>query len=163
MIFLISRLARYAFRLAIVGLLALATAPAHAEYMGGGAISAPYNCSWPTGVEMTRARYIPGETADGFSHVTLNFAVGGLNTYTFRQDLTPSRQWRRGMGRAVWGEMYFMTRSPQVRVPRRHDAVFNALADMETSNDIRLRLRIRNFNGEAGCSVTVSLMLHRWD
>lgn len=162
MIFLISRLMRLAFRLAIVGLLALATAPAQAEYMGGGAISDPYNCTWPVGVEMTRARYVPGESSGGDSHVTLNFAVGGLNTYTFRQNLTPSRAWRRGMGRGVWGEIFTMAAAPLVRVEQRHDAVFDALADMDRTTDIRLKLRIRNFNGQRGCTVTVSLMLHRW-
>ncbi len=163
MTLVMSRLLRYGLKLVVVGLLALATMPAHAEYMGGGTIYAPYNCSWPTGVEMTRARYIPGETADGRSHITLNFAVGGLNTYTFRGNLTPSRAWRRGNGRSIWGEIYFMRERPSVRVLRRQDAIFSGAADMESSEDIRLRVRLRNFNGERGCSVSVALMLHRWN
>ena len=50
-----------------------------------------------------------------------------------------------------------------MRVISRRDAVYSSNADMDSSDDIRLRLRIRNFNGEAGCSVTVALMLHRWN
>jgi len=163
MTFLMSRLMRHGLKLAVVGLLALATVPAHAEYMGGGSIFSPYNCSWPTNVEMTRARYIPGETADGTSHVTLNFAVGGLNSYAFSTALTPSRRWLRGEGQSVWGQVFDMASSPRVRVIKRQNAVYTGNADMASSDSIRLRLRVRNFNGEQGCSVTVALMLHRWD
>jgi len=162
-----SGLMRFALRLAAVGLLALSTVPASAEYipeyMGGGAIYQPYNCSWPTGVEMTRARYIPSETRDGPSQVTLMFAVAGVNLYTIRAPLSESRTWRRASGRSIWGELYWMGSAPYVRVLNRDDAVVDVDADIETTNDIRLRLRIRNFNGQRGCSVSVALMLHRWN
>lgn len=161
--FLISRLFRNVTRLAIVAVLALAAFPANAEYTGGGAIFAPYHCTWPIGVEMTRARYVPGETSGGNSEVTLNFAVGGLNTFSFRSNLAPARYWRRGSGRGVWGALYYMQAQPAVRVLRRTDATYNGGADMNLNDSIRLRLRIRNFNGERGCTVSVALMLHRWD
>jgi len=135
-----------------------------AEYMGAGAIHSPYNCSWPTGVEMTRARYIPAEISDGdVSIVTLNFAVGGVNIYNFRGGLSQRRSWRRGMGRSIWGALYFMGTRPSARVLARQEAVYNSTADVGASDNIRLRMRIRNFNGEAGCGVTVSLMLRHLD
>lgn len=162
--FLISRLMRPLMRLAIVGTLVLAAMPANAEYMGGGSIYAPYNCSWPVNTEMTRARYVPLDDGTATpSTVTLNFAVGGVNTYTFRGDLSRSNSWLRMTGRSVWGGLYFMNISPQVRVLMRSNALYRGDTDIETDDNIRLRLRIRNFNGESGCSVTVALMLHRWD
>lgn len=159
--FLMFRLVRPLARLAMVGLLVLAAMPARAEYLGGGTIYAPYNCSWPVQAEMTRARYIPGETADGRSQVTLNFAVGGVNVYTIRNDLEVSRTWRRAYGRSIWGALYGMGTAPLVRVLAREDALYTGGGAIEDMPRVRLRLRIRNFNGERGCSVTVALMLNR--
>ncbi|WP_323035483.1 hypothetical protein [Pararhodobacter sp.] len=161
--YLIFRLVRPLARLAVIGLLLLAAMPANAEYMGGGAIYAPYNCSWPVQTEMTRARYVPGEDTDGRSHVTLNFAVGGVNIYTIRQNLEEARTWRRGFGRSVWGALYGMGAAPTVQVLTRSDAIYNGGDNLEYISRMRLRLRIRNFNGERGCSVSVALMMERWN
>jgi len=153
---------RLALQVLILVLLALATTPARAEFMGAGTIFGAANCSWPTGVEMTRARYRAVETDGGrSSSITLNFAVGGVNTYNIYGAAAPSRAWRRAAGRSIWGALNNMGTRPLVRVLLRQTGTFTGPADMDTAQDIYLRLRIRNFNGEPGCAVTVGLMLNR--
>lgn len=148
-------------RLTVVGLLIFGAAPAQAEFMGGGVILDPYNCAWPTGPEMTRARYVPSGPTNQTNNVTLNFAVGGVNVYTVRSSMTPSRRWARATGRSVWGAHYFMGTAPWVRVLQHDDPIYSGSVDAAQADSLRLRLRIRNFNGQRGCSVTVALMMNR--
>lgn len=156
---------RPALRLgALIAALALIAGadPARAEFMGAGAIYAPYNCSWPTGTEMTRARYRPSEDGEDFSQLTLNFAVGGVNHFMVRGPMAPGTGWRQIQGRAVWGGFYFMPQAPQIQVIERVGAP-GVDVPFEGADTIRFRARIRNFNGQRGCAVSVVLMMHRWD
>jgi len=153
---------RYSLQALVIALLALATSPARAEFMGAGTIFGASNCTWPTGVEMTRARYRAAEADGGRgSAVTLNFAVGGVNTYNFYTNLTPSRVWRRAAGRSIWGTFGIMRTRPLVRVLQRQYADSTSAAQMQNAPNVYLRMRIRNFNGEPGCAVTVALTMNR--
>lgn len=148
----------------VIALVALATTPARAEFVGAGTIFGASNCSWPTGVEMTRARYRAAEVDGGRgSAITLNFAVGGVNTYNFYTNLTPSRVWRRAAGRSIWGSFANMRTRPLVRVLQRQNADSSSAAQMQSASNVYLRMRIRNFNGEPGCAVTVALTMNRLD
>ena len=151
---------------ALAGLMLLAPPQARAEFTGGGSIHSPYGCEaagWPWHSEMTRARYRAVETDGGtHSEVTLLFAVGGLNTYRIPGTLTRANTFRVAYGASVWGSIYSMARRPRVRVLERESFPY-INQDIRTAQDIRLQLRIRNFNGAEGCAVTVSLVLHQAD
>ncbi len=161
---ILTTFARVMRRSALVAVLGAAALPAHAEFMGGGVIYDPVGCAWPTGVEMTRARYRAIEADGGdLSELVLNFAVGGVNTYAVQGAYAPGRAWVRNTGRSIWGGFYPMSpRSPRIRVLERETVPYigGAIAD---ARDIRLRVRIREFNGQGGCSVSVALQMHRWN
>lgn len=150
----------------LAGLVLLAPIQARAEFTGGGTIHSPYGCEragWPYHPEMTRARYRAVETDGGtHSEVTLFFAVGGVNTYRLPGALTRVNAFRVGYGSSIWGSIYAMAQRPRVRVLERETFPY-INGDIATAQDIRLQLRIRNFNGAAGCAVTVSLVLHQTD
>lgn len=154
-----ARLAAAAF-----ALLAIAT-PAEAEFMGGGYLTDYYGCErygWPINTEMVRARYSAAEIDGGRSQLVLNFAVGGVNTYTVRGNLAPGPAWRATLGQVIWGTIGNMRPRPQLRVLERQSVPFVDATFDEHVENIRLQVRIRNFNGMSGCTVTAVLMLNDW-
>lgn len=154
----------------VATMLFLGAAPAQAEFMGGGYIHAIQGCQtagFPTGTQMVRARYSAVET-DGVNAVVLNFAVGGVNTYTIAgSGLAPSRGFRRASGTATWGAQYVMHPAPTIRVIERETVVPMARAASSavtgSTRMVRLHLQIRNFNGVRGCIVDTVLNLARWN
>lgn len=155
-------------RLAAVAALALLSlaSPARAEFMGGGYLTDYANCDpygWPVNTEMVRARYSAAEIDGGPSQLVINFAVGGINTYTYNGNLTPSRIWRAAIGRVIWGTFNVMGTNPRLRVLERESVPFAGATFDEHVETIRLRVRIRHFNGMQGCTVTAVLMLNDWN
>ena len=151
--------------LAAVAVVAVST-PAHAEFMGGGYLTDYAGCErygWPVNVEMVRARYSAREIDGGPSQVVLNFAVGGVNTYVHGGDLAPGRAWRSATGQVIWGTAGTMSPAPRIRVLERESVPFVGATFDEHVETVRLRLRIRNFNGMRGCTVTAVLMLNDWN
>lgn len=160
-------------RLAIVGAaaaLTLTAAPAHAEFMGGGHVSAVRGCEragFPVGTQMVRARYAAVET-DRVNSIVLYFAVGGANTYTIAGGaMTPSNTYRRATGSSLWGASYTMSPAPSIRVVEREIVVptarFSSSVVDANTRMVRLVLTIRNFNGVSGCEANVVLNLARWN
>jgi len=144
----------------------LAALPARAEYMGGGYLSDAYGCErygWPLGTEMVRARLNARQLGGWTSELVLNFAVGGSNTYRFRGDVTQAPRWHRVEGAVVWGRLYDLGSRTQIRILSVDLAPYSGGAISEHAPTIRLRARIRNFNGLQGCAVTATLMLNTWD
>jgi len=146
--------------------LALATgfvvpaATAQAEYVGGGYLTNARGCDaagWPTMIEMFRARYVPSGNGR-ISTVVLDLAVGGTMIYNLRGDLNESRRWLRGSGYAVWGGLYRSRPLPRVQVLQRMSAT-TGNARVPGHEQIRMSLRIRNFNGRGGCTVDAHMML----
>lgn len=146
-------------RIAVAAIGIMAGSAAHAEFVGGGAVFNPVNCSWPTQVEMATARYVP-DGSDGMntSEVVLNFAVGGVHNYVLRGDMEPKPgRWQAARGRSIWGRVYDMTPRPRLRVRER--VGINWSGEWPDARDIRLQFDVRNFNGERGCRVSVALNL----
>lgn len=142
------------------------SAPAHAEFMGGGYLTDYAGCDqygWPVNVEMVRARYSAREIDGGPSQIVLNFAVGGVNTYVYYGDLSPSRAWRQASGQVIWGTTGAIRPAPRLRVLERESIPFAGASFDAHVENIRLRLRIRHFNGMRGCTVTAVLMLNDWN
>ena len=140
----------------------LTALPAQADWIGGGYLANPWGCEaagWPRGVEMFRARYVPAE--DGgmpTSSITLDLAVGGSMAYIVRGELTPSDEWRNADGYAVWGSLYRSSPAPVLQVTQRWSATTGD-AWLPRTHEIRMTVRIGNFNGRYGCSVDAIMML----
>jgi hypothetical protein len=140
--------------------LALPASTAQAEYVGGGYLTNARGCEvagWPTMIEMFRARYDPSG-AGRISTVVLDLAVGGTMIYNIRGDLDESRRWRRANGYAVWGGLYRSQPRPRVLVLERMSAT-TGNATVPGHEQIRMSMRIMNFNGRRGCSVDAHMML----
>ena len=145
--------------------LLIATAPARAEFMGGGYLTDYQNCArygWPVNTEMLRARYSASELDGGPSELVMTFAVGGINTYTLNRALVPARAWRPAQGQVTWGTTNTMGTRPRLRVLERETVPFVGGHFGEYAEHIRLRVRIQHFNGMQGCTVTAVMMLNNW-
>ncbi len=150
--------------LTAAAVLTLAT-PAQAEFMGGGFLTDYQGCQrygWPVNTEMVRARYSAQEIDGGPSQLVLSFAVGGINTYLVRAGLAPSNTWHRAPGTVIWGTADNTT-TARLRVLERESVPFIGATFDEHVENVRLRVRIRNFNGMQGCTVTAVLMFNDWN
>lgn len=137
--------------------------PVQAEWLGGGVIHSPVGCTthgWPSGPEMVRGR-VRNTTEDGgaTSTITIAFAVGGVNTYDLPGAIVQRNTFRMATSWSVWDRLYDLRAArPRIRV------VQWAPNDTAAGNGATSRrgvFRIRNFNGEAGCTVDVTLALRR--
>lgn len=141
--------------------LALGAAPARAEYAGGGYLSDYSGCEangWPVVTEMFRARYSPSEEGGRNCELVLNLAVGGVMVYRLNSTMAPSRLWRTAQGFATWGALYASNPRPSLRVVERRNAT-TGNASIPRTPEIYMQVRIRNFNGARGCTVTANIML----
>jgi len=160
------RLALFRFAPVTLVLVLLATAPARAEFMGGGYLTDTSGCGqygWPSNAEMVRARLSAAQIDGGNSELVLNFAVGGSNTYRFRGDVATGRGWVRTTGAVVWGRLYDLGTRSRIQILDTDNVPFVGGTPDATTRRFRLRARIRNFNGMRGCDVTAVLMLEHWN
>ncbi|MCB1360723.1 MAG: hypothetical protein H6899_17265 [Rhodobacter sp.] len=151
---------RSALAPAAVALLALTAQPAQAEWQGGGTVHSPQGCErygWPAGPEMVRVRVRNGaDENERNSHVTIAFMVGGINTYRVRGALSPTQWFRAATARSVWDRMYWLSGNPRVRVVSWEPTDTRS---GQGGNSRYGEFLIRNFNGEVGCTVTLSAVL----
>ncbi|GAB4265590.1 MAG: hypothetical protein Kow0013_13850 [Pararhodobacter sp.] len=146
---------------ALMAVATLFTTRAEAQYVGGGYLTDYWGCEeagWPTGIEMFRARYNPSEVQGGTSDLVLDLAVGGTMVYSVRGPMRPGRRWIPTQGYAVWGGLYRSNPRPRLRIEERRDAATGD-ASIPANDQIRMSVRIRNFNGRSGCTVTAHMML----
>lgn len=140
--------------------LVLGALPAQAEWLGGGTVHSPQGCErygWPTGPEMVRVRVRNGaDQGERNSHITIAFMVGGINTYRIPNALNATAWFRAATARSVWDRMYWLGGNPRVRVV---DWRANDTRSGQGGNSRYGEFLIRNFNGEVGCTVTLSAVL----
>ncbi|MCA2012756.1 hypothetical protein [Pararhodobacter sp. CCB-MM2] len=166
MIFFFLRMMLFRFTPLTILLVLILTAPARAEFMGGGYLADATGCrsyGWPLQTEMVRARLNAAQIDGGQSELVLNFAAGGANTYRFRSDVVVGRRWHRVNGSVIWGRLYNLGNRTRIQILDTDNVPFVGGTPDEHTRRFRLRARIRNFNGLNGCDVTAVLMLENWN
>ena len=166
MIFFLLRFMLFRFTPLTIFLILIVTAPARAEFMGGGYLADATGCrayGWPLQTEMVRARANARQIDGGTSELVLSFAVGGANTYRFRADLAESRRWHRVSGSVTWGRLYNLGNRSRIQILDTDMVPFVGGTPDAHTRQFRLRARIRDFNGLRGCDVTAVLMLYHWN
>lgn len=141
------------------------------EYFGGGVLANYNGCEaygWPVQNEMFRVRYRPRELTGQPSELIMNLAVGGVSALRFWGNLSDMRSWRRISGRAIWGGVFALRDRPRIRVRRMMDVHEMApwspgMAESPNTMPGYVEVRIRNFNGQRGCTVTAAFTLTALD
>lgn len=157
---------RLTARLAVLSIAfagAVAAAPAHAEFRGGGIIHGFSGCAaigWADGeADHIRARYGPSEVFGAPSTVSLFFPNGGALHLLTGSAMEPGQSRYRSRGFGVFRTLWFWDGRARMRVNYRQ-VILPRNASFAEADAIDMGFLISNFGGDPNCSARVDLSLH---